>query len=130
MSKEVGVPAADDLVEALLAHFPENEPAFTTDREQVHRAFYQLKQQHAGLFADFVFNLDRGFPYCEDIEFALSCLAGASLIRTENVYLERFQVTPQLTDHFDTTTKANVPVDEESLVRMSKELQETLRLPD
>ncbi|HOO47322.1 MAG TPA: hypothetical protein PLM29_13885, partial [Deltaproteobacteria bacterium] len=58
-------PAPDDLVEALLAKFPANDPTFTTDMEKRHRAFYKMKKKHPEIFKRFVFDLDREFPYCE-----------------------------------------------------------------
>ena len=121
-------PAADDVIEALLAYFPANQPEFTTSAEKIHIAFYDLKKKFPALFADFVFDPDKSFPYSRDVEFTLTCLAGCALISTQNPYLEKFLVTEALAKHYKKVTRSKLSdVPPKRLKEISKELQAALK---
>lgn len=118
--------APDEVVEALLSFFPTEEPRFSTDMEKIHGTFYGLKKDYPDIFAGFVFDTDRSFPYCRDIEFAFRCLSAAALIRTQNTYLEKFLIAPQLSTHYKDVTKKKVKVDEDKLQEISQKLRAAL----
>ena len=120
---------ADFVVEALLASFPADDSRFTTSVETIHRAFYRLKQRYEDVFADFFFDQDRPFPYCEDVEFAFSSLAAAGLVRTQNTYLEYFNTAKAPADHYSRVTQKRISIPAEDLDRISRELQALLDAP-
>jgi hypothetical protein len=117
---------ADFVVEGLLSFFPPDNSTFTTSVEIIHRAFYALKKKYPIVFADFFFDLDRPFPYCDDIEFAFSSLAAAGLVRTQNTYLKYFNTSTALAEHYTRVTRNRVSVQALELRRISEELQRAL----
>jgi hypothetical protein len=119
---------ADDLVEAIFSFFPPNDPSYTTNKERIHRAFYELKAERPSIFEDFSFDLDKPFPFCEDIDFAMQLLSAGSFLRKENLYLERLAISEKLKEYYDSTIKPRVRVEDTVLQGISKELQNRLRI--
>ncbi|MFQ5662139.1 MAG: hypothetical protein ACE5F2_02710 [Candidatus Paceibacteria bacterium] len=91
--QEIKVPS--DTIKFILSHLGTGK-RFSTDRSQIHTAFYKISQEKlfSSLFKEFVFDTSRMYPYSETVEFAFDRLQKSDLLIL--IGLEKYEVTEHL----------------------------------
>lgn len=98
---------------------------FTADREQLHRAFFALKQQTPELFAPLQFREKGLFPESEALDQALANLEASGLLRRHNETPRCYLIQEQLGDAFSRFVSHRLQamaLDEASIDRAAQEL--------
>lgn len=93
MVQTVGTAASpDDIVLFLLTGAGSGTKYLTGATSKIHQTIFELKEMDPELFQDFVFNTNRIFPYCEQIDDALSSLRWNRLISMENIGFRAYTI--------------------------------------
>ncbi len=117
----------DDVVIAVLHELwrERGVQQFTADREQLHRAFFALKQRIPKLFAPLQFREKGLFPESEALDQALANLEASGLLRRHNEAPRCYLIQEQLGDSFSRFVSQRLEVavlDEASIDEAAREL--------
>lgn len=108
----------DDVVIAILHGVHSYRRRFTTDREQLHSAFYELKQNMPELLGAFRFRNKGLFPESDTLDQALSNLESSGLLHRHNDTPRFYFIQSNLDDSFSKFVKPRLTaegVDEDKL---------------
>lgn len=82
----------DSIILFLLVGVNSEFKYLTGATSKIHQAVYELAQQEPDLFSDFVFNTNRIFPYCEQLDDILGTLRWNRLISMENIGFRAYTI--------------------------------------
>lgn len=82
----------DDIVLFLFAGVGSGTKYLTGATSKIHQTIFELSKIEPDLFRDFVFNTNRIFPYCEQVDDALSSLRWNRLISMENIGFRAYTI--------------------------------------
>ena len=77
--------------------------AIPNRREEIHSAFYHMRNQGLGILNDFRFDTRGMFPYSPTLQQATSNLATSLLLERRNPKLEVYGITEDLGRYYDQT---------------------------
>jgi len=89
-----GTAHLDDLVLGILHHL--HSASFTANREELHRAFYGVKNEFPELLAVFRFRDKGGFPESLGLDQALANLEASRLLHRRNAAPRFYEIDPAL----------------------------------
>ena len=112
----------DEVMEGVFALMPREE--FPNDCELIHTTLYNLKTEYPKLMDGFSFDMDRPFPYCEEIEFGIF---GLQLGKMMGSYMDTYRRNPSLLRHFKNRTSKKFSQEElGKLEQLAREFSDEL----
>lgn len=96
----------EDIVVGIFYHLKDHaQTKLTADRELLHRAFYQIKEQCPELMSMFTFREREQFPESIQLDQALSNLDAAGVISRQNFTPKYYVFEPTLERSYDKYSK-------------------------
>lgn len=96
-----GTAHLDDVVVAILHHLRRQSPRFTANREEIHRAFFKLKEEFPEELASLTFRQKGFFPESLGLDQALSNLEASRLLHRQNAAPLLYDIDPEIEDCYD-----------------------------
>ena len=100
-----GTAHLDDVVLAVLSHLRKKSDTFTANREDLHRAFAQMKQVYPAPFAQLTFRAKGFFPESLGLDQALANLEACGLLHRMNEAPLLYQIDPEIDESYQRFTR-------------------------
>jgi len=95
-----GTAHLDDVVLAILYHLRPRSESFTANREQLHRAFFEMKKAFPSELSELAFRNKGFFPESPGLDQALANLEASGLLHRMNESPLFYEIDPEINDSY------------------------------